>query len=94
MWKSIFRTRSLLGPSLTALPWLRQALQGHLSGSGVLWRPADEDSVLAVRVGADMLLVEVAGSGAFLLPGHAGKPRLGDSIEFTTPWIEVHPYSI
>ncbi|MGW5280017.1 hypothetical protein ACWERI_11215 [Streptomyces collinus] len=55
---------------------------------------ADEDSVMAVRVGADMLLVEVAGSAASLLPGHAGKPRVGDSIEFTTPRIEVHPYSI
>ncbi|MFF5024374.1 hypothetical protein ACFY2J_09040 [Streptomyces collinus] len=49
---------------------------------------------MAVRVGADMLLVEMAGSAASLLPGHAGKPRVGDSIEFATPWIEVHPYSI
>ncbi len=55
---------------------------------------ADEDSVMAVRVGADILLVEVAGSAASLLLGHAGKPRVGDSIEFTTPRIEVHPYSV
>ncbi|WP_317443218.1 hypothetical protein [Streptomyces collinus] len=49
---------------------------------------------MAVRVGADILLVEVAGSAASLLLGHAGKPRVGDSIEFTTPRIEVHPYSV
>ncbi|MGW1982234.1 hypothetical protein ACWCPJ_07215 [Streptomyces collinus] len=53
---------------------------------------ADKDSVLAVRVGADILLVEVAASATSLLPGHVGKPLVGDSIEFTTPRIDVHPY--
>ncbi|MEU4032704.1 hypothetical protein [Streptomyces collinus] len=55
---------------------------------------ADEDYVVAVRVGADVVLVEVADAAASLLPELAGKPQVGDSIEFTTPQIEVHPYSV
>ncbi|MEU2931131.1 hypothetical protein ABZ636_40065 [Streptomyces sp. NPDC007251] len=46
-----------------------------------------EDSMVAVRVAADIVLVEFAG------PANS-KPTVGDFIEFRTPRIDVHPYSV
>ncbi|MFI9252824.1 hypothetical protein [Streptomyces sp. NPDC053069] len=54
----------------------------------------DEDSVTAVRVGADIVLVEFADPLNSTQPDQARRPGVGDFIEFTTPRIEVYPYSV
>ncbi|WP_159049086.1 hypothetical protein [Streptomyces sp. NRRL B-3648] len=54
----------------------------------------DEDSVIAVRVGADIILVEFADPNGSVQPAQVAKPRVGDAIEFTTPQINIHPYSV
>ncbi|MFF4838779.1 hypothetical protein [Streptomyces collinus] len=77
------------GPAIIA----SDSLEAPVRIRGVV-ESADEDSVLALRVGADLLLVEVAAFAASLLPGHVDKPRVGDSIEITTSRIDVHPYSV
>ncbi|MFF5012019.1 hypothetical protein [Streptomyces sp. NPDC001165] len=54
----------------------------------------DEDSMVAVRVGADIVLVEFVDSANSVQPGHDDKPMVGDSIEFTAARIDVYPYSV
>ncbi|MFI0808110.1 hypothetical protein [Streptomyces echinatus] len=53
-----------------------------------------EDSVVAVQVGDDIILVEFADSIDSVQPGQVDKPRIGEAIEFTTPQIDIHPYSV
>ncbi|GAA2735504.1 hypothetical protein GCM10010360_29380 [Streptomyces nogalater] len=53
-----------------------------------------EDSVVALRVDTDIVLVEFTGSMNSAQPHQAEEPRLGDCIEFTTPRIDLHPYSV
>ncbi|MFI6357949.1 hypothetical protein ACIBJF_36200 [Streptomyces sp. NPDC050743] len=54
----------------------------------------DEDSVTAIRVGADIVLVEFTDPLNSTQPDQALRPGVGDFIEFTTPRIEVYPYSV
>ncbi|KUM92072.1 hypothetical protein AQI88_33310 [Streptomyces cellostaticus] len=54
----------------------------------------DEDSVVAARVGADIVLLEFAAPANSVQPGHDDKPMVGDSIEFTAARIDVYPYSV
>ncbi|MET9448888.1 hypothetical protein [Streptomyces cinerochromogenes] len=53
-----------------------------------------EDSVVAVRVGADVILVEFSEPTNSVRPGQVDKPRVGDAVEFTTPQIDIYPYSV
>lgn len=55
---------------------------------------ANEDSMVAVRVGADIVLVVFADPANSVQPGHDDKPMVGNSIEFTTARIDVYPYSV
>ncbi|MFD0317806.1 hypothetical protein [Streptomyces flavalbus] len=52
---------------------------------GVVTSTDEDDPVVAVRCGTDILLVEFP-------PAH--KPPLGARIEFTTPRINAYPYSL
>ncbi|POX59843.1 hypothetical protein C3492_30305 [Streptomyces sp. Ru62] len=54
----------------------------------------DEDAVVAIRVGADIILVELARPIDSVQPGQVDKPRVGAAIEFTTPEIDIYPYSV
>ncbi|MFF7024518.1 hypothetical protein D7231_20195 [Streptomyces klenkii] len=44
-----------------------------------------EDSVLSLRIGSDIVLVEL---------GTAESPEEGSAIRFTTPSIELYPYQV
>ncbi|MET7482553.1 hypothetical protein [Streptomyces sp. NPDC005538] len=53
-----------------------------------------EDAVVAIRVGADILLVEFAAVGQPEGQGRIGKPSFGNHIELSVPHIDVYPYSV
>lgn len=53
-----------------------------------------EDAVTAVRIGADIVLVEFTDPLNSMQPDQAHRPGVGDFIEITTPRIEIYPYSV
>ena len=55
---------------------------------------ADEDAVVSIRLGTDVLLVEFATARHPVEQGRPDRPSLGDRIELSVPHIDVCPYSI
>jgi hypothetical protein len=55
---------------------------------------ADEDAVVSVRLGTDILLVEFAAAGHPEEQGRPDRPSIDDRIELSVPHIDVYPYSV
>ncbi|MFF9673557.1 MULTISPECIES: hypothetical protein [Streptomyces] len=60
---------------------------------GVVASVAD-NSVVALQVDTDIVLVEFAGTMNSVQSHQTAKPRLGDCIEFTTHRLDLYPYSV
>ena len=55
---------------------------------------ADEDAVVSIRLGTDVLLVEFAAAGHPEEQGRYDMPSIDDRIELSVPHIDVYPYSV
>ncbi|MEU8486737.1 hypothetical protein [Streptomyces sp. NPDC048641] len=54
----------------------------------------DEDAVVAIRCGTDILLVDFTATGARGEGDRPVKPSVGGRVEFTAPSVDVYPYSV
>ncbi|WP_328829450.1 MULTISPECIES: hypothetical protein [unclassified Streptomyces] len=55
---------------------------------------ADEDAVVSIRLGTDVLLVEFAAAEHSEEQGRRFMPSIDDRIELSVPHIDVYPYSV
>jgi len=53
-----------------------------------------EDAVVSIRLGTDILLVEVATAGHPEEQGRPDMPSIDDRIGLSAPHIDIYPYSV